>query len=238
MKLAALILLLSAAAHAQNCVDVDAGCITSQLNVGPYDSNIGMWPTSVYVEPSGAFRCYNLTRYIAVCSVGSQGPTGAGGDLHFYTGNHRGLRFADSNEFTAENDGMIVLGSPSFAWAWATSYGFTAKPVTVTCPAQGGSPCVTTAVPQSSSVRFVCQEPAGCEYAPDAGCFTPVTGIPVCASDGQQLCITNVSAFPLTVREAPGFMEVGGGFRGGLNANICLEYQTPGHWVERSRNFP
>lgn len=207
-----------------NCTDYDAGCYTSILHVGA----------------GGTVKLEDLGDGNGVLTLGPSGLVGvaslANSHLGLYNGHHHGVAAFYWDWFAPINDGWWQLGYDSLAWRKTTTYVLATKPETLTCAATTGA-CMSSATPHTSSVRFDCQDADGCEYAPGVGCFTVGSGDTVCTSDGQQLCVTNVNTNTLVIRDAAGATELVGGFMGGKNASLCLEFVAD-RWVEKSRAFP
>lgn len=191
-----------------------------------FDAGITIGPSSkvFLIDPWGnGDGLLSLGGLVGMASLGS------GSHLVLYNGHHHDIQMNYADLFIPANDGWWQLGWNDYAWRKTTSYVYAAKPQAISC----SGVCTTT--PVSSSVRINCGDP-GCEYAPDAGCFTMTNDYQVCVSDGTQLCVTNIGTQPLIMRDAPP-LALEGGFLGGQNAGLCLEFIN-GLWVERSRRNP
>lgn len=226
--------LLTALALSQDCANYDAGCRVDELKVQPADyaqrgPNDFVGLTS-YADAFG-YR-YGLLRL-----GGLSGIDAIYGGLNLENDHHRYVQVNYYGVFWPDNDDQWQLGYVNVAWAAFHSYRFTTKPKALTCADNGtAEPCTSTATPGATSMRFDCQDADGCLYAPGTDTVTLLAGSYATVDDGRQLCVMNVSAHPLTMRNG-GTFQLAGDFTGGQWASLCLEWVSD-RWVEKSRRNP
>jgi hypothetical protein len=223
---------------AQNCVNYgdDAGCRVDELRVEPIGYTArGATDHVGLVSYADAYG----NRYGILGLGGLSGVTAIYGGLNLENDHHRYVQVNYYGVLWPDNDDDWQLGYVNIAWANSHTYRLTTKPRTITCADNGnGEPCTSTATPHSSSIRFDCLDASGCEYVPGTATIQLQSGAGsyVTVDDGRQLCITNVSESPLTVRDT-GSMVLEGDFVGWQFASLCLE-RVGSSWVERSRRNP
>lgn len=218
--------LFSFAAIAQtNCVDYDAGCVVGAIRVGDAGTLFVEDPTAT----GDLYVSLSKSGFVAVAGLGT------GSHLGLYNGHHQGLVLTYWDQFIPGNDRFWDLGTLQYSWAETSSYSYVTKPDSVVCSAGAGQcSAVSSQVsansvlhPASGSIRFDCQDSDGCQWSPNVD-----GGI-----DGQAMCMTNVGDNSVLVKDAPGSVELEGGFLGSKYSNICLEF-IGDRWVEKSRRNP
>lgn len=242
--------MLALIAIALACTEPDGGVCVQQVNVGPFNATMptvtgGMGQYTTYVEqdpvaPQNA--CIFLTRFISVCSCfdisSFNATTGNGGGLCFYHGGHRAMRLSDWGHLSPSVDDDMELGAIGatgvpYRWKRVSTYEHVIAPRSLTCSAEADGGCFTDSAPRGSNVRFSCPGPGICEWAPGD---EYLDNIWYDSLDGMQVCVRNVSAYPLLVRSSAA-VKLEEDFLGGEMAMLCFE-RLADRWVERSRKFP
>lgn len=241
-------MLALAATLALACTEPDGGTCAQEVTAGPFNAaqvwpgggGTGMYTTRLWQSPtSPGTACAMLTTYIGVCSSFARSALlsgGNGGSLGLQNGGHRQVLWSDFSDLSGDADDFASLGSPGYGWKRLVTYEHVVAPRALTCSPQADGGCFTDSAPRGSSTRFTCPGPGICEWAPGSAYLDNVWHASL---DGMHACVTNVSEYPLLVRDADGVVELNGDadWLGGRFASLCLE-RVVDRWIETSRSNP